>query len=63
MNCGTRCGVCAELEISNEPRQDHAQYIAPHLADKRAVFQAATAAISFSRDITYPMRSFIRSAR
>ncbi|MGY2850698.1 antirestriction protein ArdC [Bradyrhizobium sp. USDA 4509] len=53
--------LCAELEISNEPRQDHAQYIAPHLADKRAVFQAATAAIFLARyylsyEVIHPQR-------
>ncbi|WP_233443098.1 ArdC family protein [Bradyrhizobium brasilense] len=40
--------LCAELGITNEPRPDHAQYIAQYLAilkeDKRAIFQAATAA-------------------
>ncbi len=37
--------LCADLEISNEPRADHAQYLAHWLdilkADKRAIFRAA----------------------
>ena len=40
--------LCCELSITNEPRPDHAQYIAHYLEmlqnDKRALFQAATAA-------------------
>lgn len=40
--------LCAQVGISNEPRQDHAQYIAHWLdilkADKRAIFSAASAA-------------------
>jgi antirestriction protein ArdC len=40
--------LCAELGISNEPRPDHAQYIAQYLAilknDKKAIFTAAAAA-------------------
>lgn len=40
--------LCAELGITNDPRPDHAQYIAQYLEilqnDKRAIFQAATAA-------------------
>jgi antirestriction protein ArdC len=40
--------LCADLGISNDPRPDHAQYIAPYLTllkeDSRAIFRAATAA-------------------
>jgi len=40
--------LCAELGISNEPRPDHAQYIAQYLTilknDKKAIFSAAAAA-------------------
>jgi antirestriction protein ArdC len=40
--------LCAELGISNEPRPDHAQYIAQYLTilknDKKAIFAAAAAA-------------------
>ena len=40
--------LCAELGITNDPRPDHAQYIAQYLEifqnDKRAIFQAATTA-------------------
>lgn len=40
--------TCATLKISNEPRQDHAQYIASWLRvlrnDKRAIFSAASQA-------------------
>ena len=53
--------LCAELGISNEPRPDHAQYIAQYLAilknDKKAIFTAAAAAsaatdfiLAFSRE-------------
>ena len=37
--------LCADLEVSNEPRPDHAQYLAHWLdilkADKKAIFRAA----------------------
>lgn len=40
--------LCADLGITNEPRPDHAQYIAQYLVvlkdDSRAIFRAATAA-------------------
>ncbi len=40
--------LCADLEISNEPRADHAQYLAHWLeilkADKRAIFKASALA-------------------
>ena len=40
--------LCAELGITNEPRPDHAQYIAQYLTilknDKKAIFTAAAAA-------------------
>ncbi len=40
--------LCADLEVSNEPRPDHAQYLAHWLdilkADKKAIFRAAAAA-------------------
>jgi antirestriction protein ArdC len=40
--------LCAELGITNEPRADHAQYIAQYLTilknDKKAIFSAAAAA-------------------
>lgn len=40
--------LCAELGITNEPRPDHAQYIAQYLTilknDKKAIFSAAAAA-------------------
>jgi antirestriction protein ArdC len=40
--------LCADLEVSNEPRADHAQYLAHWLdilkADKRAIFKASALA-------------------
>ncbi len=40
--------LCAELGITNDPRPDHAQYMAQYLAilknDKKAIFAAAAAA-------------------
>ncbi|MGJ0502655.1 MAG: ArdC family protein [Methylocystis sp.] len=53
--------LCAELGITNEPRPDHAQYIAQYLTilknDKKAIFAAAAAAsaatdfiLAFSRN-------------
>lgn len=40
--------LCAELQITNEPRPDHAQYIASYLTilqhDKKAIFTASAAA-------------------
>jgi len=46
--------LCADLGITNEPRPDHAQYLAQYLTilkeDARAIFRAATAA---SEAVTY----------
>ena len=40
--------LCAELGITNDPRADHAQYMAQYLTilknDKKAIFAAAAAA-------------------
>ena len=40
--------LCADLEVSNEPRADHAQYLAHWLdilkADKKAIFKASSLA-------------------
>lgn len=45
--------LCAELGISAEPRQDHAQYLAHWLrvmkADKKAIFTAAAKASEAAR--------------
>ena len=55
--------LCAELGITNDPRPDHAQYMAQYLTilknDKKAIFAAAAAAsaatdfiLAFSRKAT-----------
>jgi antirestriction protein ArdC len=51
--------LCAELGISPEPRQDHAQYLAHWLAvlkaDKRAIFTAASKASEAVTFLTAPI--------
>ena len=49
--------LCAELGITNDPRPDHAQYMAQYLAilknDKKAIFAAAAAASAASKAADY----------
>ncbi len=53
--------LCAELGITTEPREDHAQYLASWLnvmkADKRAIFTAASAASKAAEYLTASNRS------
>lgn len=54
--------LCAELDVANSPRLDHAQYLANWLevlgGDKKSIFTAASLA---SRAVDY-LKSFQREA-